>query len=65
MTADMQRVWDQVRSEGDHPGEFEVFVEVSDSTVQPRRISDQAARCDRHSVNCNRMPATLAEPLQR
>ena len=65
MTADTQRVWGQVRSEGDHPGEFVVFVEVSDSSVGPRRISDQAAHCDKHSVYCNHMPAALAEPLHR
>ena len=61
----MQRVWGQVRSEEDQPGAFVVFVEVYDSSVEPRRISDQAVRCDRHSVCCTRMQATLAEPLHR
>ena len=63
--ADVQRVWGQVRSEVDHPGKFGVFVEVSDSSVEPQRISVQAARYDRHSVYCNRMPVTLAEPVHR
>jgi len=40
----MKQVLGQVRSEEGHHGKFVVFVEVSDSSAEPKRISVEAAR---------------------